>query len=218
MPPIVTDRRSHNVLSHIRAILWLLFLTLAICSGVYPLTLWAIARLPMFQVQAEGSLLTDRDGTIVGSRLIAQPFSGDAYFLATPVGCVLQRHGFFGVQLGGEQLSVAGSRGSHHRSYRALWQGRRKSSAKSWAKAFRRTSKLGSPGTNTRASPASWPNGLRSTQGLPKPGPRARMRSQGTWKANDVHAMFFDMWRARLSGHALGTSSRRHGDGLWLRA
>jgi K+-transporting ATPase ATPase C chain len=71
------------MLSHVRANLWLLVLTLVLCSGVYPLALWAIGQ-TVFRQQAEGSLLHGPDGKVVGSRLIAQPFTADEYFQPRP--------------------------------------------------------------------------------------------------------------------------------------
>ena len=54
-----------------------------ICCGIYPLALWAIGQ-TVFPFQANGSLLTGPDGTVVGSRLIAQPFTKDEYFQPRP--------------------------------------------------------------------------------------------------------------------------------------
>jgi K+-transporting ATPase ATPase C chain len=68
---------------HIRACLWLLVLTLVLCCGVYPLTLWILGQ-TVFRSQAEGSLLNGADKQPVGSRLIAQPFNGDEYFQPRP--------------------------------------------------------------------------------------------------------------------------------------
>jgi K+-transporting ATPase ATPase C chain len=61
----------------------LLGFTLVICCGVYPLVIWAIGQ-TVFPEQANGSLLRGPDGTIVGSRLIAQPFTKDEYFQPRP--------------------------------------------------------------------------------------------------------------------------------------
>lgn len=69
---------------HLRGCLWLLGLTLVCCSVFYPLTLWGISRLPPFRDRAQGSLLLDKDGKVIGSRLIAQPFSADEYFQPRP--------------------------------------------------------------------------------------------------------------------------------------
>jgi len=38
----------------------------------------------LFPVQAEGSLVRDADGTVRGSLLLAQPFTGDGYFQTRP--------------------------------------------------------------------------------------------------------------------------------------
>src|SRR5208282_1084637 len=63
--------------------LLLLGLTIIICCGVYPLAVWAIGK-AIFPFQANGSLLTGPDGSIVGSKLIAQPFTKDEYFQPRP--------------------------------------------------------------------------------------------------------------------------------------
>jgi K+-transporting ATPase ATPase C chain len=71
------------MLAHLRANLWLLVVTLLLCSVLYPLALWAAGR-AAFREQANGSLIAGPDGKPVGSRLIAQPFSGDEYFQPRP--------------------------------------------------------------------------------------------------------------------------------------
>src|SRR6202042_1853664 len=50
---------------------------------VYPGLIWAIGQV-FFPFQANGSLVKGPDGTIVGSRLIAQPFTKDEYFQPRP--------------------------------------------------------------------------------------------------------------------------------------
>jgi K+-transporting ATPase ATPase C chain len=70
--------------AHLRACVWLLVLTVVVCCVLYPLALWGIGR-AAFPAQAEGSLVASPDGkTIVGSRLIAQAFSGEQYFQPRP--------------------------------------------------------------------------------------------------------------------------------------
>lgn len=54
-----------------------------ICCGLYPLTLWVIGQ-TVFPDQVNGSLVRDPNGTVVGSRLIAQPFTKDEYFQPRP--------------------------------------------------------------------------------------------------------------------------------------
>ncbi len=68
----------------IRANAWLIGLTLLLCCVVYPFVLWALAQTPFFDSQAQGSLVKGPEGTIVGSRLIAQPFSGAEFFQPRP--------------------------------------------------------------------------------------------------------------------------------------
>jgi potassium-transporting ATPase KdpC subunit len=74
-------------MNHLRANLWLLVVTLLLCSVLYPLALLGIGQ-TFFRNQAQGSLI-DKDGKptageAVGSRLIAQPFTGDEYFQPRP--------------------------------------------------------------------------------------------------------------------------------------
>ncbi len=61
----------------------LLALAVVICCILYPLALWAIGQ-AVFPFQANGSLVKGPDGAIVGSRLIAQPFTKDEYFQPRP--------------------------------------------------------------------------------------------------------------------------------------
>src|ERR1017187_3626513 len=69
--------------SHLRANLWLLVLTMLLCSVLYPLALLGIGQ-AVFHDKAQGSLLTDAQGHPVGSQLIAQPFTADEYFQPRP--------------------------------------------------------------------------------------------------------------------------------------
>ncbi len=72
---------------HLRANLWLLAATLLLCAVAYPLALLAVGQ-TVFLNQANGSLVTapgdDGHPRAVGSRLIAQPFTGDEYFWPRP--------------------------------------------------------------------------------------------------------------------------------------
>jgi K+-transporting ATPase ATPase C chain len=75
--------------SHLRANLWLLLFTVALCSVLYPLALLGVGEVA-FPHQAAGSLV-DAEGKPVtdpnkarGSLLIAQEFKGDEYFQPRP--------------------------------------------------------------------------------------------------------------------------------------
>ena len=69
--------------AHLRANLWLLILTVLLCSVLYPLVLLGIGQ-TVFHDKAQGSLLTDAQGHPIGSQLIAQPFTADEYFQPRP--------------------------------------------------------------------------------------------------------------------------------------
>src|SRR5579875_3431839 len=68
--------------AHLRANLWLLGSTVLICCVLYPLALWAIGQ-SVFPEKASGSLIVE-NGKVVGSRLIAQPFTRPEYFWPRP--------------------------------------------------------------------------------------------------------------------------------------
>jgi K+-transporting ATPase ATPase C chain len=57
--------------------------TMVLLGGGYHLLLWGVGR-ALFPAQAEGSLVRRGDGTIVGSRLIAQKFERPEYFHPRP--------------------------------------------------------------------------------------------------------------------------------------
>jgi K+-transporting ATPase ATPase C chain len=64
-----------------RAILTTLALAVLLC-GVYPAIVWGIGQIGFFS-RANGSLVL-QDGRIIGSRLIAQGFTGPRYFHPRP--------------------------------------------------------------------------------------------------------------------------------------
>ena len=57
--------------------------TTALLGLLYPLTVTAIAQLA-FPDKANGQLIKRSDGTIIGSRIIGQPFTGPGYFHSRP--------------------------------------------------------------------------------------------------------------------------------------
>ena len=69
---------KQHILTAIRTTLVLLVLV----SGIYPALVWGIGQLA-FRDRANGSLIV-RNGQVIGSSLIGQPFSGDRYFHPRP--------------------------------------------------------------------------------------------------------------------------------------
>ena len=68
-----------DILKEIRPLL-VIFLGLAVITGIiYPLAVYIIGQVA-FPYQANGSLLKDKNGTVVGSELIGQQFTDDKYF------------------------------------------------------------------------------------------------------------------------------------------
>jgi K+-transporting ATPase ATPase C chain len=57
--------------------------TFVLCAVAYPALVWGLAQLA-FPRQAAGSLLYTADRTLIGSELIAQPFTSDRYFHPRP--------------------------------------------------------------------------------------------------------------------------------------
>jgi K+-transporting ATPase ATPase C chain len=68
---------------HISKSILLILMTVVVVCGVYPGALWVIGHV-FFPFKAEGSLLRGPDGHVVGSNLIAQPFTKDEYFQPRP--------------------------------------------------------------------------------------------------------------------------------------
>ena len=59
--------------------------TMLLFGGAYHVVVWGVGR-AFFPEQAEGSLILRADGSVVGSRLIAQSFTRDEYFHPRPSG------------------------------------------------------------------------------------------------------------------------------------
>ncbi len=61
----------------------IIFVLLILCGIIYPLLVFVIGQLA-FSFQANGSLMVDKHGQVVGSALIGQQFTNPAYFHGRP--------------------------------------------------------------------------------------------------------------------------------------
>ena len=61
----------------------LIGITVIVVCGVYPGVLWVIGQ-TVFPFQANGSIVRGDDGKVIGSTLVAQPFTKDEYFQPRP--------------------------------------------------------------------------------------------------------------------------------------
>ena len=71
-----------NIMRNLRVAVQMTVVTTVLLGLIYPLAITAVAQVA-FPGQANGQLI-DRQGTIVGSRLIAQAFSSPGYFRSRP--------------------------------------------------------------------------------------------------------------------------------------
>ncbi|MFO1418671.1 MAG: potassium-transporting ATPase subunit KdpC [Methylotetracoccus sp.] len=67
----------------LRPAVTMLLLWSVVTGLLYPLTVSGMARI-LFPFEAEGSLIRDRSGAVLGSHLIGQPFADPAYFWGRP--------------------------------------------------------------------------------------------------------------------------------------
>lgn len=72
-----------KLLSEIRPAIVSTVVLAIVCCGFYPLAVTGISKLA-FAKKANGSLIVDQNGTIVGSALLGQNFSGERYFHPRP--------------------------------------------------------------------------------------------------------------------------------------
>src|ERR1700760_2150310 len=69
--------------SEIRSAILATLVLAVFCCGVYPLAVYALGQ-ALFHDKANGSLIVDKDGTVRGSRLLAQGFTEAKYFHPRP--------------------------------------------------------------------------------------------------------------------------------------
>ncbi len=72
-----------NLLSEIRGAVMATLVLAVVCCGIYPIVVFGIAQVA-FSEKANGSLITDAKGTVVGSKLLGQGFTGEKYFHPRP--------------------------------------------------------------------------------------------------------------------------------------
>jgi K+-transporting ATPase ATPase C chain len=72
-----------ELVSNLRMALVSTCILTALCCGLYPMVVYGIGQV-FFPEKANGSLISDAQGTIRGSRLMGQPFSGRQYFHTRP--------------------------------------------------------------------------------------------------------------------------------------
>jgi K+-transporting ATPase ATPase C chain len=68
-----------TILSEIRSAVLATLILAAVCCGIYPLVVFGLGQ-ALFHDKANGSLIVDTNGTIRGSRLLGQQFTGEKYF------------------------------------------------------------------------------------------------------------------------------------------
>jgi K+-transporting ATPase ATPase C chain len=77
------NEATGGLVTHLRISVIATLVLAVIVSGFYPLVVWGLAQV-LFHDKANGSLITDKDGNVIGSRLIGQSFSDAKYFHPRP--------------------------------------------------------------------------------------------------------------------------------------
>ena len=72
-----------TLISEVRSAVLVTVMLAIVCCGLYPLVVFGIGQV-LFPHKANGSLIIDSNGTIRGSRLIGQQFTGEKYFHTRP--------------------------------------------------------------------------------------------------------------------------------------
>jgi K+-transporting ATPase ATPase C chain len=72
-----------TLFSEIRGAVMSTLVLAVVCCGIYPLIVFGIAQ-AAFHDQANGSLIVEKDGTVRGSKLLGQQFTGAKYFHPRP--------------------------------------------------------------------------------------------------------------------------------------
>jgi K+-transporting ATPase ATPase C chain len=86
--------------SEIRGAVMATLVIAVVCCGLYPLVVFGISQ-TFFRAKANGSLIVDQNGTVRGSRLLAQGFTAAKYFHPRPSAA---GNGYDAVNSGGSNL------------------------------------------------------------------------------------------------------------------
>src|SRR5712691_300938 len=76
-------KRMKELFSEIRGAVMSTLVLAVVCCGIYPLIVFGIAQ-AAFHDKANGSLIVEKDGTVLGSRLLGQNFTAKKYFHPRP--------------------------------------------------------------------------------------------------------------------------------------
>ena len=71
------------IFSEIRRAVMVTLALAVVCCGLYPLVVFGLGQ-ALFHHQADGSLIRDANGTVIGSRFLGQQFTSDKYFHSRP--------------------------------------------------------------------------------------------------------------------------------------
>lgn len=72
-----------NIMKNLLTAILMTIVTTLLLGLIYPLVVTGLAQV-IFPDQANGQLIRRSDGTITGSRIIGQPFTGPGYFHSRP--------------------------------------------------------------------------------------------------------------------------------------
>jgi K+-transporting ATPase ATPase C chain len=94
-----------KLFSELRSAVMVTLIFAVVCCGLYPLVVFGISQ-ALFRDQANGSLIVDKNGTVHGSKLLGQQFTGDKYFQSRPSAA---GNGYDATSSGGSNLGPTSS-------------------------------------------------------------------------------------------------------------
>lgn len=108
-----------TILSEIRPAIVATLVFAVVCCGFYPLAVTGISKVA-FAAKANGSLIVDRNGTIIGSDLLGQNFTGEGYFHPRPSAVDYNAASSGGSNLGPTSQKLADQIKERIAAYRAI--------------------------------------------------------------------------------------------------